>query len=135
MEQEKRLIDAVPRKNIYEIKDVIRRLRDIEIDEGFTKTDRPLGLQYLYEDRFCKTLNRIKTLKKSTLFASGFAILTIACSLICLSLVDTILLYHCAEVITLIGNLFLTMTTLVISFYVLYMGLIDNTVHETDRNK
>jgi hypothetical protein len=132
--QKKRLIDAVDRKNIYEIKDVLRKLSDKEKREGLTKIDRPTGQQYVYEDRFCGTFNRIKTLKISTIIASGFAIFTITSSLICLSLIDQIIKGCSTTHLTIIINLSLSVITLAISFYILYMGLTDNTKHETDRD-
>ena len=130
----KRLIDAIHRKNIFEIKEVIRKLRDIEIEEGYTRSDRPTGLQYSYEDRFLATLKRIKNLKTWTLIVSGLAIVTITSSLLCLALVDKIIVGCCSGQFSIFFNLFLTILTLVVTFYVLFMGLTDNTKYECDRD-
>ncbi len=130
----KRLKDAVARKNIYEIKDVIRRrLSDVEKDEGHTKVDKSTGLQYLYEDRFCGTENLIKKLKTWTLVTVLFTFATITCSLICLSLVDIIKISLCYNKLILFANLMLAVISLALSLYVLFLGLSDNDKHEIDR--
>lgn len=131
--QQKRLKDAVDRKNIYEIKAIIKLLSDNEKEEGFTKQQRPTGLQYAFEDRFCGTEIQIQNLKNNTLITCAVALVTIALSLISLSLTDLLLICNYYSIISLIVNMLLALATLILSFKVIYQGLIEKTLHETDR--
>lgn len=85
-----RLSDSIDRKNVHEIGKVLEILKNKEIEEGFTKEERPTGLQYVYEDRFMDTRNRLNKLKKQTKFFIIFSIIEISVSLVMISLVDQI---------------------------------------------
>jgi hypothetical protein len=128
---EKRLKDAIERKNIYEIKAILAMLSNIERDEGHTKTARPRGLQVIFEDRFCGTQRQIEKLKSLTLITAAIALFTIATSLFSLALVDTILKNNSCSILGLIVNIFFAVITLVLSFLVIYQGLTRKTPHET----
>lgn len=132
-QQEKRLVDAVARKNIYEIKAVLKGLSEKEKEEGYTKAQRPTGLQYCFEDRFCGTLGKISDLKKLTLISTGVAMFTIIFSLGSLSIVDCIRKSTICSKLFLIFNVSLTIITLILAFWVIYKGLVGKTLHETDR--
>ena len=129
--EQKRLLDAIGRKNIYESKNVLKKLSEIEKKEGHTKETRKTGLQVIYEDRFCGTLDQIDRLKKLTLKAVGLATFTIILSLLSLGLVDLILKCNCFPMVSLIINIILTIITVVLSYLVIYQGLIKKTLHET----
>lgn len=133
--QKKRMIDAVERKSIPEIKDVIRLLRDIEKNEGYSKKDRPGGLQYLYEDRFCGTESHIKKLKERTIYIIGFSFITIILSIVSLGLIDIIVSSTCIYVkyTVLWINMLFFILSLIFAFCLIRLGFSERTVHETDR--
>jgi len=87
-----RLRDAINRKNIHEIDEVLRILRDQEYDEGYTKKDRPTGLQFIYEDKFCKTEKYYRQIKKWALIIIAFIIFVILSS--SFSLANTDIIYN-----------------------------------------
>jgi hypothetical protein len=86
----KRLQDAIARDSIPEIKDVIRRLADLEKEEGFTREDRPGGLQNLYMDRFCPAEDRIGQLRRGTLRLVGISFIAILFSVVALVFTETV---------------------------------------------
>ena len=88
--QRDRMRDAVGRENIAEIKKVLELLSKQEQNEGYTLKTRPAGLQFLYNERFCKTENEMNTLKKRTIFVAKISIITIIISIISLSCTDII---------------------------------------------
>jgi len=85
-----RLRDAISRKNIDEIDEILKMLKDKEIEQGFNLTTRPNGLQYNYNSRFVPTKNfmsKVLWWTNCLLIASTISILT---SLISLGAIDQI---------------------------------------------
>jgi membrane glycosyltransferase len=135
LRQKKRLIDAIARRSIPEIKNVIFRLQEIEKKEGFTKKDRPTGLQYVYEDRFCGTERHIINLRRWILFVVALTFVTIIVSIVSLALTDNIISATSSDLkYWVLGlNVFLFIVSLICSFYLMLLGFSEKTVHETDR--
>jgi len=86
-----RLRDGINRKSIGEVKEVLNKLAKTEKEENYTKNNRPTGLQYLYEDRFCRTERHYNFLRISSLITFGVVSFTLIISLICLSQVDCLI--------------------------------------------
>jgi len=113
--QNKKLKDAIARKNISEIKSVISKLADNEKKEGHSLEDRPTGLINLF-DRFSEKEDKINQIKKISWKVFIFSLITIITSI--LSLATTHLIYSnifsyygflILNVILFIGSLFLTL--------------------------
>ena len=135
LKQKKRLIDAIDRRNIPEIKDIIFRLQEIEKKQGLSKKDRPTGLQYVYEDRFCGTERHIVNLKRWIFFVVALTFITIIVSIISLAFTDSIISATCPDLkYWVLGlNVILFIVSLIVSFYLMFLGFSEKTVHETDR--
>lgn len=132
--QHKRLRDAVDRRSIPEIKHVIFLLQEIEKNEGFSKKTRPTGLQYLYEDRFCGTEERIRQLKKLTMFVIAVSFLTIIGSIVSLAMTDKFLSAARSGLASLILWLNVGLFIASLFFNLGLLGLSEITVmHESDR--
>lgn len=129
----KRLKDAIARMNIYEIKAILKILRDNAESQGHTREENPTGLIVAYEDRFCGTLELIRVLKKKSIFSIGIGTLTIIISLLSLAFADLIQKKELLFCILLFLNVVLTIITLVLSFFTIYQGLMKKPLHETDR--
>lgn len=132
--QEKRLRDAIDRKSIPGIKDIILLLRDNEINQGYTKLDRPTGLQYLYEDRFCPTDCHIKMLNIITVVFIAFSFFTIIVSIVSLAMTASIdsITHHNLMCWILWGNVILFIASLIFAFSVICIGLVRKSVHEKE---
>jgi len=130
-----RMRDAVDRKSVPEIKNVISRLQELEKAQGHTRQTRPNGLQYLYEERFCGTEKHINRLKKWATAVVALSFLSIASSIISLALIDLIMSSECTRLkyIILWLNVIIFVASLVLAFYLLYLALYVKTVHEIDR--
>jgi hypothetical protein len=132
----KRLQDAISRKNIYEIGDVLRILRDEEVkadkevEAGFAKKQRETGLRHIYEDRFLVTKKYYDSLKLWTKIIIGVSIFTILLSVISLSYIDFIIqcndLLNIAMIVTVISFLITIVGSIILMIY----ALTDNTPYE-----
>lgn len=126
----KRLKDAIDRKNISEIKEVMKRLRDIEVDiDKKTLSERPKGLRFLYEKRFYRTNNYRKLIKKLTGWIIGISLLTIIFSVIFLSMTDCIFqkgYQYCIQNC----NLVLFVISLLSTFALVVASLTEQTTYE-----
>jgi hypothetical protein len=69
-----RLNDAINRRTIIGIKEVIDEFRAKEIGKNLTKQERPTGFQFVY-DRFCSTENRYKKMITWTILAVSVSVL------------------------------------------------------------
>jgi len=132
--QQKRLLDAIDRRNILEIKNVILQLRNNEIRAGYSKNDRPHGLQYIY-DRFCGNEGHIAKLKRWTLYVIALSFSTIIVSIISLGMTDAIISATCPSlkywILWLTVALFIV--SLILTFRLMHLGLSERTVHEADK--
>jgi len=133
--QRGRLRDAVDRQNIPEIRNVLFLLQQNEKDEGYSKEDRPHGVQYLYEDRFCVTENYIGKLKTWTLRVLTVSFISIVASVVSLALTDVIMSPTCIflRYSVLWLNIIVFLASLCSAIYLVYLGLFGKTPHETDR--
>ncbi len=131
--QKKRLRDSIDRRNIPKIKRVIFLLCENEIKDGYSRENRPTGLQYVY-DRFCATENDISRLRQWTSYVILFSFTSIIVSIISLAMTDNIMAatYCSLKYIVLWVNVLLFITSLITSFYVVHLGLIWKTAHEAD---
>jgi len=84
-----RLRDGISRRNIAEIKEPLKLMRDKE-KEHFTLKQRPKGLQFNFDKKFCKTENYKLNLELFTKIVIIISVFTILFSLICLSKTDYI---------------------------------------------
>ncbi len=82
-----RLRDALNRKNIGGIREVIKVLRDIEIDKGETVESRPKGVQVTYTLCFEDGESYLKRLRKRTYWTIMISFLAIWVSTLSLSFV------------------------------------------------
>ncbi len=125
-----RLKDGISRKNIYEIKDVLVNINSYMKKAYHVKIEN--DLMYIIEDWFLGTEKKIRKLKEYTILISGLAIFTIILSLVLLAFTNQIILCLCYAMMSLILNLLFTVTILILSFFLIYMGLSDNVKHETN---
>lgn len=132
--EKNRMVDAVARRNIYEIEAITKSLCKREKEEGYTIADLPTGLQYLYEVRFRGTKQLIRKIKSRMMVTAGIAIFSISLSLCCLALVDGFYKSMYATIGLTSLNIIFTVITLVMSYQLLVLGLLDKDKHETDRN-
>lgn len=133
--QRKRLIDAVDRQSVPEIKNVIFALQNIEKTQGYSKKDRPTGLQYLFEDRFCGTEAHIARLKRSTWHVIAFSFASVFLSVLSLAVTDIIVSapWPAMGYLSVGLNVGLFAFSLILAVRLIRLGLSDRTVHETDR--
>ncbi|HZW63901.1 MAG TPA: hypothetical protein VFF15_09690 [Flavobacteriaceae bacterium] len=85
-----RLRDAISRKNIDEIDEILRMLKDKEIEQGYNLINRPNGLQYNYDSRFVPTKNFMSRVLKWTICLLILSTISILASLISLGAFDQI---------------------------------------------
>jgi hypothetical protein len=132
--QHKRLRDAIGRRLIPRIKDVISLLCENEKNEGYSKKDRPTGLQYVYE-RFCNTDRHLADLKRWTLIVIALSFISIIASIVSLASTDEIISSTCCSLkyYVLWLNVALFAASLILAFYVLWRGLFGKTAHESER--
>lgn len=132
--QRKRLQDAIGRRSIPRIKDVIFLLCENEKNEGHSKDDRPTGLQYVYE-RFYGTDSHIIQLKRWTSYVIALSFISIIASIVSLASTDAIISATCCSLkyFVLWLNVALFIASLILAFYVLCRGLFGKTVHESER--
>jgi len=131
----KRLIDAIDRRSVPEIKAVIFLLKEIEKKEGYSRNERPTGLQYVYEDRFCETEKHMKKLKKWIQIFVTASFLTIIFSIVSLALTDTIVSSTCQNLKywVLWLNVEFFIISLFLSLRLMRLSLSRENVHESDR--
>lgn len=129
----KRLRDAIHRRIIPEIKQVIYLLSENEKKEDHPKEDRCAGLQYVY-GRFCETDRHIAELKIWTAFVIAFSFFSIIASIVSLTRTDAIILAACYRLkyYVLWSNVALFIISLVLAFYVLCRGLFGKTAYESE---
>jgi hypothetical protein len=132
--QRKRLRDALHRRIIPEIKQVIFLLSENEKNEDHPKKEKPAGLQYVYK-RFLETDRHIADLKLWTLIVIAFSFFSIIASIVSLASTDAIIssAYCGLKNIVLWLNVALFAASLILSFYVLWRGLFGKTAHEFER--
>ncbi|PLX00712.1 MAG: hypothetical protein C0594_15395 [Marinilabiliales bacterium] len=118
-----RLRDAVGRKSLKGIKDVIDLLAKQEKNQNKTIETNPRGLQYL-QLRYEKRLKNLNNIKLATKYAILFSFITIVISLILLLFVDCIL---CSEYVIeiLFAMVGLSVTCLSLTFIGVHFGLKD----------
>lgn len=131
MKQKKRLQDAIHRRNVPRVKRVIRLLSELEQTSGYSKQDRPTGLQYVYE-RFSRTEAQMHQLQRWTLYVIGTSFISILASIVCLAMTDAILAWRCVSlpVISVIVNVILFAISLSLAFYLIYLGFSERSLHE-----
>ena len=135
IKQKKRLKDAIARRSIPEIKNIIFQLHCIAKVKGYSKKDSPTGIQYVYEDRFCGTENHINKLKRWTIYVIVISFFTIIISIVSLAMIDVIISATCLDYKywVLWINVALFIISLLFAFRLICLGLYKRTVHETDR--
>lgn len=133
--QRERLRDAIDRRSLPEIKHVIFLLYENEKSEGHSKKDRPTGLQFVYEDRFCGTYSQITHLKRWTSFFIALAFASIIASIVSLAWTDAIVSvsYYGFKYIVLWLNVAIFIASLALAYIVVRLGLSEKTVHESER--
>ncbi|NOX55393.1 MAG: hypothetical protein GXP27_13335, partial [Planctomycetes bacterium] len=130
--QRNRLRDAVDRRSIPEIKHVLMLLRDAEVKEGYTKRDRPTGLQYVYE-RFCGTETQIARIRSCTVVLVALSCIVIMASVLPLAAADYVLAQSWLAYISVWVNAIILLVILGCTFYLLVQSVIRRPPHETDR--
>lgn len=78
-----RIVDAVNRENIIEIKEVLSKLSENE-KKLYPLSERPKGFQYVYNDRFCVAEAAYNNIKFYGIATLAFNIITIIISIILL---------------------------------------------------
>jgi hypothetical protein len=124
-----RLRDGVNRKSIAEIKEILEVLKEKEISDGFEKSIRPTGLQYLFEDRFCPTEKHYNKLQKYAIYVIGFSLFSIICSLVSLSQVDCIIVNNFQSYILIINTILLILS-IIFSFILVIISFRKKTIYE-----
>ena len=132
IKQHKRMKDAVARRSRYGIGNVISLLSDIEKKQGYTKKERPRGLQYLYEDRFLQTNNLIDRLGKWTFWLIRCSFITITLSIFTLLFIDKIISCNKGHVVLSI-NMILFVLSLILAYYLIHLSFLEKAAHEKDR--
>lgn len=129
--QKKRLIDAIARKSILEIKEVIFELKKNEDKEGHSTEDRRFGLNNVY-NVFCTIEKHIEQLIKKIMCVVIISFITIIASIVSLAITHTICLakYFC---FVLWINVFLFILSLSLTLLLVINGL--SMKPEIDRKK
>jgi hypothetical protein len=130
--QHARLRDGILRKSVPEIQAVLHELSRQEKNEGYTKKQRPRGLQYLYEDRFLGTLDQIDALRKMTWCLVLLSFVVIVFTLVALPFNTALLGTIWREVILWTG-LSLFCLSIGATLRLLAKALFATTLHERDR--
>lgn len=132
--QKGRLRDAIYRRSISEIKEILGKLKNKEIDAKYTKATRPTGLIYLFEDRFCPAEKQYSDLKKYSMRIIWFCLTTIIIAVISLSLIDH-LNTNILKNIFLYTNVGLFILSIILSFILVRYSNINNTTQENTKKR
>lgn len=124
-----RLNDAINRKTINQIKEVLNIFREKEIEKDFTPQNRPTGFQYVY-DRFCSTEKHYKKIFRMATIAVIISILSILISIVCLSLVDYIKSSECLSCFCLLLNIIVFIVAISFILTVVIKSMKTDTLHE-----
>ena len=119
-----RLRDAIGRKSIHGIFEVIELLAKYEKQQGKDEQTNPRGLQYL-EKRFIGRVNqisKIKTLTKTSILIAFFAIFI---SIVALIFVEQIICNCYLNTITIFLTLIATIFSMIYTIVGIYVGLKD----------
>jgi len=116
--QKNRLRDALFRESLNEIEAVLLILKDNEVKEGYSREDRPLGLQHLYE-KFTRLKSDLIKSKTSIVNVTKLSFITIILSLFILTLVDFIKNNLVFE----ISLIFIILLMSIFSIYETYKGI------------
>lgn len=126
----KRLEDGIVRKNVYEIKDALKHVSELEKKRGQIKERN--NLIYVIKEWFGGTEKKVKELKDLTVLVVVLAIFTIILSIVSLSIVDILANCEYCAIMSLLINLFFTIVTLLVAGFVIYQGFMDKAIHEKD---